>query len=128
METKICSDCKKELPISKFTFRQDSQTYRNKCHKCAYQQNKKSIKKYQKKNPDKVIKSTLNWRKKNKKKRNAQSMLQRYVKIGKIIKPVICENCKLKKDLQGHHEDYNKPLDVNWLCAECHKNKHSGGE
>ena len=76
MDTKICNDCKKELPISKFTFRQDRQKYRNKCHKCLYQQNKNSIQKYQRNNRDKVIKSTMNWRKKNPKKRNAQTMLQ----------------------------------------------------
>lgn len=126
--TKICISCKTLLPLSHFTFRTDRQKYRNQCNKCLYQQNKSSIKKYQQNNRDKVIKSTINWRKKNPKKRNVHNILQYHVKVGNIIKPDICENCKLEKILQGHHENYNKPLDVIWLCPECHKDKHGRGD
>ena len=126
--SKICINCDTLLPLSCFTFRTDTQKYRNQCKKCIYQQNKLSIQKYKKNNRDKEILSTENWRKKNPKKRNAQSMLQYYVKIGNIIKPTICENCKIEGNLQGHHFDYNKPLSVIWLCPECHKNTHMKGD
>ncbi len=43
---------------------------------------------------------------------------------GKIIKPKGCSLCGKRKKLDGHHEDYNKPLDVIWLCRHCHGNLH----
>jgi hypothetical protein len=42
------------------------------------------------------------------------------VQKGLIIKPKKCEVCELIKPLQGHHEDYSKPLEVIWLCQSCH--------
>ncbi len=42
------------------------------------------------------------------------------VKKGILVKPKWCEVCNLVKPLQGHHEDYSKPLEVIWLCSGCH--------
>lgn len=42
------------------------------------------------------------------------------VKKGILVKPKWCEVCNLVKPLQGHHEDYSKPLEVIWLCTGCH--------
>lgn len=42
---------------------------------------------------------------------------------GVLVKPDRCEQCGKetpKARLQGHHEDYSKPLEVSWLCAKCH--------
>jgi hypothetical protein len=61
------------------------------------------------------------------KKRQISAHLKVYwaVKKGRLIKPEICEKCGEKKDLQGHHEDYKKPLKVMWLCFICHCKQHN---
>ena len=61
-------------------------------------------------------------------KNNARRRLSRYVKKGLITKPEYCELCHtFSKYLEGHHDDYNKPLKVLWLCPACHKKIHSNG-
>ena len=36
-----------------------------------------------------------------------------------------CEVCKTEKNIHAHHDDYAKPLNVRWLCAEHHKKWHT---
>ena len=55
----------------------------------------------------------------------ARAKLRYAVKNGSIEKPQICEVCGEKKPLHGHHADYSKPLEVNWLCQEHHQQLHS---
>ena len=58
------------------------------------------------------------------KKQNARAKLNYNVGKGNIIKPNVCENCsrttKEVSRIEAHHHDYDKPLDVNWLCPPCH--------
>jgi hypothetical protein len=53
-----------------------------------------------------------------KKKANARAYLREYIRRGHITKQpcIICGN----RDSEGHHKDYNKPLEVVWLCREHH--------
>jgi len=37
----------------------------------------------------------------------------------KIPNNQICENCKIRLATQRHHSNYNKPLEVKFLCAKC---------
>lgn len=46
METKICSKCNIEKPVSEFQFRKDTGKYRNMCIKCNYLQRKEYKDKY----------------------------------------------------------------------------------
>lgn len=62
------------------------------------------------------------WRRKNKIKRAAHLLVQYEVKKGLLIKKP-CEVCGKKKAV-AHHDDYNKPLDVRWLCHKHHMQHH----
>lgn len=66
------------------------------------------------------------WAEENTEKVHAANMLQSAVASGKVIKPTKCCVCGNEGRVNGHHEDYNKPLEVVWLCNSCHKRVHNG--
>ncbi|HEY0087412.1 MAG TPA: hypothetical protein VGB37_01135 [Candidatus Lokiarchaeia archaeon] len=37
-----------------------------------------------------------------------------------------CQKCKKALAVDKHHEDYNQPLEVIFLCKSCHKEIHLG--
>lgn len=70
----------------------------------------------------------------NKKKR-AQHIVEKAVKKGVLVNPNKCQECgsqNLFKDgrsgIQAHHCDYDKPLDVMWLCQPCHYEWHKNNK
>ena len=55
----------------------------------------------------------------------ANRKVRTQVQLGKIKKPTHCEEClEPSVILHGHHEDYSKPLEVQWLCPKCHGKRH----
>ncbi len=57
-------------------------------------------------------------------KRIAQHALGNAVRAGRIKKSKVCEDCGMSGSVQGHHDDYSKPLKVIWLCVPCHAKRH----
>jgi len=55
--------------------------------------------------------------------RRAQYLVYLAVKTGKLIRPSTCSKCGAQGKIQGSHNDYTRPLDVEWLCARCHNHK-----
>lgn len=53
-----------------------------------------------------------------------RSLVSHAVKTGKLIRPDNCSSCNVKCKPEGHHKDYNKPLEVIWLCKNCHEKLH----
>ena len=78
-----------------------------------------------KNNPEKYSKYLKQYRENRKHKQQAVNKLNWAVKSGKIKKPEECSCCGHNEKVNGHHKDYNKPLEVIWLCTKCHKFLHS---
>lgn len=64
------------------------------------------------------------WRLANPHKHKAHNAASNAVRCGKLIPAKNCEDCGQMSKLQKHHEDYSKPLDVDWLCTKCHGIRH----
>jgi len=52
----------------------------------------------------------------------ARRTAQRAIKSGRLF-PQPCESCGVSQ-VEAHHGDYAKPLDVRWLCSDCHRKLH----
>lgn len=65
------------------------------------------------------------WRESNPKKYYCHRAVYGAIKNGILLRPDKCELCETRSSLiRGHHCDYNKPIDVMWLCPACHRNWH----
>lgn len=54
----------------------------------------------------------------------ARSAVSRAVKAGRLERPDHCSECGAECKPTAHHADYEKPLEVVWLCRLCHEAKH----
>lgn len=43
---------------------------------------------------------------------------------GSLKRSAFCEICRLPAKTHGHHVDYTKPLEIEWLCRKCHVEVH----
>jgi len=70
------------------------------------------------------------WRKTNRlsgealRRANARSYANTYLGRGKLQRQD-CETCG-NTESEMHHPDYDRPLDVVWLCRPCHVALHAG--
>lgn len=130
--TKVCSVCKIEKPLSeyyKYSKPADGHEYR--CRKCHGAQKKR----WRERNPEKAAEGHRRGadarkrrsRERHPEKAKARSQVAEAVRTGRIVKPEACEECGEKTEkakLHGHHRDYSKPLEVDWVCRPCHEAIH----
>lgn len=57
--------------------------------------------------------------------RRAWNIIADAVRTRELVTPLYCERCGKQCRLDAHHEDYSKPLEVEWLCASCHSLRHA---
>ena len=60
----------------------------------------------------------------NPKKFRARAAAQYYIHRGDLV-PEPCEVCGAL-EVQAHHDDYDKPLNLRWLCREHHSEEEDG--
>ncbi len=133
---KKCSKCKIEKRLKAFS--------KNRCMKdglhnecklckaerdCKYQQTPegkanhlRACRKHRKTKASKE--SYRKYRLDNPEKAKARSAVSGAIRSGRLVRPDFCEGCFQEKFVHGHHSDYDKYLDVDWLCIECHIELH----
>jgi len=133
---KTCFKCGAEKPLTEFyKHPQMGDGHLNKCKTCtkadvhAYRHespNRAKVLEYDRRRGSRQGLDYLReYRSKNPAKYKAHKALGNAVRDGRITKPDSCSHCHMQARLEGHHEDYKKPLDVVWLCPACHKSLHA---
>jgi ribosomal protein S27AE len=136
IRSKTCFKCKTVKPLEEF-YKHDMMAdgHVNKCKEC----NKKDalehrlknidrIREYDKqraKNPERqkaASEISHAWRMADRRRLQCHNAVSRAIKSGKLVRQP-CVRCGNVQSL-AHHEDYDKPLDVMWLCQPCHKQRH----
>lgn len=59
--------------------------------------------------------------------RKARQRVADALRYGRLTKPTHWQGCGAEVEsrrLHAHHDDYERPLDVRWLCATCHGLQH----
>lgn len=148
---KPCIKCEKQKPLDEFyAHAQMADGRLNKCKSCCridvkqnrdarreyyldYDRNRpnkaercKQTIEYHKTEKGKLVKAKAmrSYRAKHPFRYKAVNMVNNAIRSGELSKPLLCETCNCEKELQAHHCDYNKPLDVMWLCVACHQEWH----
>ena len=134
-ELKRCCHCKEWLPKSQFwSNRSFPDGLSHLCRDCAteaihkYQhtpKGKKSRKRYIQSPKGLVAQHRADKKRSSSWKRHAQQVFQAAVRRGEIIRSPVCQQCGIWCATHGHHRDYTRPLDVVWLCRECHDAEHA---
>lgn len=133
---KECFKCKTIKPLEDF-YKHPMMVdgHVNKCKEC----NKKDVTSNRNKNIEKIraydrargkiperikagVEITKAWRAEDSRRVVAHNAVSKAIKKGLLIR-MPCVRCGEAKSL-AHHEDYDKPLDVMWLCQPCHKQRH----
>lgn len=138
MELKKCSECGRMLPISEFNKNRNSRDgLQDRCRDCfsaynrrRYQEKRDRIRKdvhdYQRDNKMNVYLSrqkTWDSREKHTKV-EARRLSGAALDAGVIDRPDHCQACGCSSEehrIEAHHDDYERPLDIIWLCTPCHR-------
>lgn len=78
---------------------------------------------YRRIHPDRVAASKRIWVKRNQEKRSAHRTVEQAVRTGLLVRPNACSKCGDSGLIESSHDDYSKPLEVEWLCIPCHRRK-----
>ena len=133
---KSCFKCNTVKPLSEFyKHPRMADGHVNKCKECNRNdvttnrnQNIEKYRAYDKargKEPERIKASReviRAWRAEDSRRVLAHSAVARALRNGSLVRQPCCR-CADSKSV-AHHEDYDKPLEVMWLCQPCHKQRH----
>lgn len=125
---KRCSGCHAEKPLFEFHLNKrspDGHLQRCKeCRRTLERENRAAVTEKERlffqRNPEARRRKRERYAANNPEKAAAHKAVEKAVRAGELIKASQCEDCGAEGPLHGHHEDYGKPLEVDWLCTYCH--------
>lgn len=132
---KVCTKCKEIKPISLFSadkYKRDGKSSNCKACRSAHEkmcqrppERKITKKKWTQTPAGKASsrRSIQRYHDADPRRKNAVAAVYRAVRDGKLLKRP-CRVCGTDKRVEGHHPDYDKVLDVIWLCAPHHRQLH----
>ena len=82
-------------------------------------------KKWCRANPEKIRQIYIKTKEKFPIRNDARKKVAYAIKMRRLIKHP-CQICNSTKNINAHHPDYSKPLEVIWLCSKHHAQVHSG--
>lgn len=68
------------------------------------------------------------WRDENPDRYKANNAVNNAIRDKRLARGTECTECGSPDNLEAHHADYKKKLDVRWLCALCHRRLHFARE
>jgi hypothetical protein len=132
---KTCFKCGAEKPLAEFyKHKRMADGHLNKCKECTksdvhkhrHGKGRERVLTYDRERGSRMTADDLRaYRAKNPEKYAAHRAVTNAVKHGQLVRADACEGCGSDFAVEGHHDDYSKPLEVRWLCAACHKQWHS---
>lgn len=63
---------------------------------------------------------TSEFKRLNPEKVRAHLLVAYAIRTGRLVRPSFCASCVKPCRPDAHHDDYSKPLTVEWLCRKCH--------
>lgn len=79
-------------------------------------------KEYRRQHPEIGLRTAMSVWSRNPTRAHARQVVYYALKAGTLKKSESCECCgRTGCVIQAHHESYDNPLDVTWLCISCHK-------
>jgi len=119
---KTCYRCKEDKPLSEFyKHHTNSDGYNGQCKRCfvGHQRARRQTQE------GKAYKAALQkaWVKNNQHKIRAHKAVYNAVKKGELIRQP-CMICGATENIHAHHDNYNRKLDVVWLCGKHHSERH----
>lgn len=146
----VCNKCRFVKPVSHFYKNDTISGYDSTCKECrkqrvrenrrekieqytAYEKSraqlphrKEARREYQRtdRGQEAHVRANKAYRKRSPTKAKAHTVASNALRDGKLIRAEACEKCGSSEKIEGHHDDYSKPLDVKWLCEQCHKEWH----
>lgn len=137
MDTKVCAHCGEQKPFDEFyknSKSADGKFYACKpCHCRASRNYMRTNPEIQRRRRERQREPQFQeynrlknrrWRAANPEAVRAHRLVRKEIKEGRM-KRDICAICGATENIQGHHKDYAKPLEVVWLCARCHARIHA---